>query len=399
MSDVKSNFNARLNAFVEVVGRALRSDTQRSAFARYVAGLMGPTERKSVEPIAAQSRPDNANAEHFALLYFVGKAPWSDPAVRRAAAAWALWGATAAGSVLRTIVDDTGILKSGEHSVGVARQYTGSAGKVTNCQVAVSLSVATAYDAILVDMGLYLPESWALDDARRIKAGIPDDILYQPKWDIAIDLLRAAHRDGVPLGRVVNADADYGRVAAFRRTITELGLAYAVGVYKSQQVYYRGQVQSVQTIAASIRPGNYERIEWREGSRGKMLSARFAFRRVRVSNEESRRHARGTSQWLVIEWRDGEDEPTRFHLSTLPVDTPHHELVYEIKERWRTERMYEDLKGEIGFDHYEGRGWVGWNHHVSVVLCCYALLVGERNAAFPPSASGGTDADSNRRAA
>src|SRR5262249_38753092 len=144
-------------------------------------------------------------------------------AVRRAAAAWALWAATSAGPVRRTIVDDTGLEKQGTHSVGVARQYTGSAGKVTNCQVAVTLAVATDFDAVPIDVELYLPEAWAFDPVRRVKAKIPDGVLFQTKWELARDALELASRDGVPLGEVVLADTDYGRAAGFRRSLTALG--------------------------------------------------------------------------------------------------------------------------------------------------------------------------------
>lgn len=399
MATLRSDFQRRLRTFVELVGQGLRSDTQRAAFARYVVGLLSDAERKSIEPLAARSCPDRCDAEHQALLYFVAEAPWRDHAVRRAAATWALWAATAAGPVRRTIIDDTGLLKSGDHSVGVAHQYTGSAGKQTNCQVAVTLAVATDHDTVPIDVALYLPQTWAFDATRRAKAKIPDAILFQPKWEIALDLLTQAARDGVPLGDVVQADADYGRSAAFRRTITALGRWYAVGVYSSQHVFYRGREWTAADLAAAIRADRYVRHTWRTGARGTPLTARFALRRVRVANEEGGDHAAGRAQWLVVEWRDGEAEPAHFHLATFPADWPHDRIVGEIKERWRTERMNEDLKGEVGFDHYEGRGWIGWNHHMSVVLCAYALLLGERLVAFPPSASRDAAVGAHDRAA
>lgn len=319
--------------------------------------------------------------------------------MRRSAAAWGLWAATAAGPVQRTIIEDTGLEKQGTQSVGVARQYTGTAGKVTNCQVAVTLSVTTDHDAVPIDIELYLPDAWASEEVRRRKAKLPDAVLYEPKWRLALDLLQRAHAEGIPLGDVVLADADDGRAAGFRQGIGQLGLAYGVGVQSTQQFYYRGRCWTAAELAAAIPAGRYERIAWREGSRGEPLSARFALRRVRVSNADKVPHVRGTSQWLVVEWRDGEDKPTRFYLSTRPHDWPPVRLVGDLHERDRTERIYEDLKGELGFDHYEGRGWVGWNHHMSVVLCCYALLIGERLLAFPPSASGDTHPGAHARAA
>lgn len=379
------DFEARLDTFVDVVGDGLRSATQRAAFARYVVGLLSDAERKSVEPLAARSRPDAPAAEHHALCYFVGEAPWDDRAVRRAAAAWALWAATVASPVRATIVDDTGFLKQGRHSVGVARQYTGSAGKVTNCQVAVTVMAATDHDTVPLDAALYLSEAWTADAARRTRAKIPADVTHAPKWQLALAMLRAAHADGVPLGEAVLADTDYGRAMGFRDGVRALGLHYGVGVPATQRVWLGDRLAVVRDLAAAIRPRDWKRVSWREGARG-TLSARFAFRRVRVADEPGVDHANGPTQWLVLEWRDGEDAPTHFYLSSRPRTWSHVALARELKGRWRTERAYEDLKGEVGLDHYEGRGWVGWHHHVSVAFACYALLVAERIAAFPPCA-------------
>ncbi len=391
-------FEQRLGSFVAVLGAGLRSDTQRAAFGRYAAGLMSDLERKSVEPIAARARPDAPKAEHHALLYFVAHAPWSDRAVRRSAALWGLWPAIQSGPVRYSIIDDTGLLKQGTDSVGVARQYTGSAGKITNCQVAVSLSVATERVAMPVDMTLYLPWEWTVDEGRRTQARIPFEVAFQPKWRIALGLLQDAHADGVPLGEGVLADADYGRTRAFRQGIRELGLHYGVGVHATQKVMHAGTIKTVRQLARSIAKRRYQRIEWREGTRG-TLSARFAFRRVRVSDLHGVPHSQGHEVWLIIEWRDDEARPSRFYLSTREANISRTELVRDLKQRWLTERVYEDLKGELGFDHYEGRSWVGWHHHVSVVMCCYALLVAERSLAFPPRNRRTVAADAQQRAA
>jgi SRSO17 transposase len=382
---------------VGVLGAGLRSETQRAAFGRYAAGLLSDLERKSIEPIAARSRPDAPDAEHQALLYFVNEAPWRDQPVRRSAALWALWPATVHSPVRCAIIDDTGLLKQGNHSVGVTRQYTGSAGKVTNCQVAVSLTVATEQVAMPVDMTLYLPWEWTVDEGRREKARIPHEVEYQPKWRLALNLLREAHTDGVPLGDVVLADADYGRTRAFRQGIRDLGLHYGVGVHGTQKVIHAGKAKTAQQLARSIATRRYQRIEWREGTRG-ALSARFAFRRVQVSDLPGVAHSKGPEVWLIIEWRDDETRPSRFYLSTREAGVSRVALIRELKHRWHTERVYEDIKGELGFDHYEGRSWVGWHHHVSVVICCYALLAAERLLAFPPCDKRAGRADTHRRA-
>jgi SRSO17 transposase len=388
--EVAAGFDKRLDVFIDVVGQGLRSDTQRAAFTRYAVGLLSPLERKSLEPIAARACPDAPDAEHQRLLYFVADAPWNDRVVRRAGAAWALWAAASRSPVRTTIIDDTGLLKQGTHSVGVARQYTGSAGKITNCQVAVTLAVATDHDTVPLDVALYLPEEWAQDPIRRAAGKIPNSIVFQTKPQLALTMLQAAAADDVPLGDVVLADADYGRCRMFRDGVTALGLAYAVGVQSTQRVWDAAGVMTEPMTAAEVaswlQPGQFRRLTWRDGRDGRPLSARFAFMRVYAAQGEVEPTGACRTEWLIIEWRDGESEPSHFYLSTLPRRMRKHKIVRTLKERYRTEKMNEEFKGEVGFDHFEGRSWRGWHHHVSTALCCYALLVAERIVAFPPCA-------------
>ena len=393
MTDLGDGFNDRLNVFMDGLGRGLRSDTQRARFAEYVIGLLSDAERKSLEPLAARLCPDpgRVDAAHQALHYFVCEAPWNDRQVRRTATGWALWAATSAGAVRRTIVDDTGLLKQGTESVGVARQYTGSAGKITNCQVAPTLVVTTDHDVVPVDIALYLPEGWTNDPARLNKVHVPSTVQFRTKAELAMDMLRAARADGVPLGEVVHADADYGRSREFRDMIhEELGLRYVVGVHGTQRVWDTEGVWcapiAVDELAAMMAPEEFRRVTWRKDTNGDPLSGRFAARRVYAADGSEPPTEATRAEWLIIEWRDGEEHPARFYLATLPADWTLRQLVQELKERWRTERFNEDLKGELGFDHFEGRSWVGWHHHMSVVFACYALLVAERIVAFPPSA-------------
>lgn len=399
-----ATLDAHLPVFFGLIGTHLRNATQRALFAEYTFGLLSDAERKSLEPLAARAHPEAPESAHHSLRYFLARAAWDDRAVRRTAAAWALMGATAGSPVRCTIIDDTGLLKQGTHSPGVARQYTGSAGKITNCQVAVTLAVATDHDTVPIDIDLYLPAAWADDATRRDAARIPTDLPFRTKAEIALAQLRAAHADGVPLGDLVLADADYGRSAAFRDGITELGLAYAVSVPASQHVWDAAGVwvapMTAAAYAGNLSGRSLRRLTWRTGRSGQKLSARFAFLRVFVTAEgREPDRSRDRTQWLVIEWRDGEPAPGRFYLSTLPARLSKRALVRRLKERWRTERMYEDLKGELGFDHFEGRSWPGWQHHMSVVLSAYALLVGQRCARFSPGASRGVRADALRRAA
>jgi SRSO17 transposase len=386
--EVAARFDERLDVFIDVVGQGLRSDTQRAAFTRYAVGLLSPLERKSLEPIAARACPHAPDAEHQRLLYFVADAPWNDRAVRRAGAAWALWAATSRSPVRTTIIDDTGMLKKGTHSVGVARQYTGSAGKVTSCQVAVTVAVATDHDTVPIDVALYLPDGWANDPVQRAAGKIPDHVVFQTKPQLALAMLTAARADHVPLGEVLLADADYGRCGTFREGVTALGLPYAVGVQSTQRVWDAAGVMTepmtVAEVASWLQPHQFRRLTWRDGRDGRPLSARFALVRVYAAHGDIEPTRADRTEWLIIEWRDGEEQPEHFYLSTLPRRMRKKEIIRRLKERYRTEKMNEELKGEVGFDHYEGRFWRGWHHHVSAALCCYALLVAERIVAFPP---------------
>jgi len=290
------------------------------------------------------------------------------------------------------IIDDTGFLKKGTHSIGVQRQYTGTAGKVTNCQVAVSLTLASQTISVPVDFDLYLPESWTNDCARRHEARIPPDVGFRTKTQIALQLLSRAQRDRLPLG-VVLADSGYGNSSDFRQGLRDLDLDYAVEIVGTTVV---GLVQgdviveklSANELAARNASTGFRRISWREGT-GHTLSARFAFFTVALDKLEHQ---------LVIEWREGEATPNRFHVTTLDSSLPKEHIVHFLKQRWKTERIYQDLKGEVGLDHYEGRRYPGWHHHVSVALVCYAFLAAERARSFPPEGQRANQAQTFRAA-
>jgi SRSO17 transposase len=370
-------------------------------------GLLGEGERKSIEPIAARACADpmRADAFHQRLLHFAVDAEWSDLDVRREAADYVLKAMTERESVETWIIDDTGFLKQGTHSVGVQRQYTGSAGKVANCQVGVSLSVATSTEHAPIDFELYLPESWTNDRARRKEARIPRHVQFQTKPQLALGMIRRAVAAGVPQG-VVLADSAYGSAREFRDGIRAEGLHYAVGVDPKTSVWFldkqgnpRGEPAGVRELAKTLhKRGQFRRCTWRRGTR-EDLTAKFALRRV-VPAYDYRSSGTSTAQglasrrehlWLLIEWRDGEPEPANYFLVSASARSKK-QLVRLVMQRWRTERVYEDLKGELGLDHYEGRRFSGWHHHVSVALSCYAFIVAERVRRFPPSARGTKEA-------
>jgi SRSO17 transposase len=363
-------------------------------------GLFGDGERKSVEPIAARAcaDPERVEDEHQRLCHFLVDSKWSDRDVRRFAARYGVDTLTAREPIGAWIVDDTGMLKQGSHSVGVQRQYTGSAGKVTNCQVAVSLSLATATEHLPVDFELYLPKSWTDDAKRRREARIPQEVVFGTKLDLALDMIDRAIEDNLPRG-IVLVDTAYGNSNKFREDIRWRGLDYAVAVEGSTKVWLldkldrrHGEPTSLRALADLIAlRGGFRRTTWREGTRVD-LSARFAVRRVLPSHDDGWLPSQREPVWLLIEWPDGEAAPTKFYMLTLPKNATRKRMVRIVKQRWRTERVYEDLKGELGFDHYEGRRFPGWHHHVSVALSCYAFIVAERARRFSPSA-GRTQAD------
>jgi len=376
-----------LSEFLTGLGTHLRDKRQRASFATYALGLLSDGERKSMEPIAsrASGSPEHTHAVHERLIHFLAASPWSDAAVRSHAARHAVDAMQQHGPIATWVIDDTGFLKQGKHSPGVQRQYTGSAGKTANCQIGVSLVLATEHAHVTTDFHLYIPESWAQDRARCQRAHIPDDVGYSPKWCLALDMVERALADGLPKG-VVLADCDYGNKSLFRDTLETLGLQYAVEVQsttKLRRVGSRGRLGeriSVAELGAMLRP-NLRTISWREGSKA-VLRSRFARMRVVVDRDDGPLRS---EQWLLIEWPDGEPAPTKFVLSTLPKSTSCKQMVRTFKSRWRIERSYQDLKGELGLDHYEGRSFIGWHHHVSVVLACYAFLVAELARSFPPS--------------
>ena len=379
----------RIESYFARIGEVLGNAKRRSSFAVYAMGLLGNAERKSVEPMVAQvcRDPKKMDAAHQRLLHFVSDADWSDREVRRVAARHTLDAMTKREAIEAWIVDDTGFLKQGTHSVGVQRQYTGSAGKVTNCQIGVSLSLATRTEHLPVDFELYLPESWTEDPARRHEARIPDSVLFQTKPQLALAMIKRAIADGLPRG-VVLADSAYGSSSEFRQELRDLGLEYAVGVdprtvvsLLDAQSRCRGDPVAVSDLAMRIEArGGFRRCTWRKATK-QDLSARFALRRVVPAG----RNAESDAQWLLIEWRDGEKEPANYFLATLPENITKRQLIRLVMQRWRTERVYEDLKGELGLDHFEGRRFRGWHHHISVALCCYAFVVAERVQRFPPS--------------
>ena len=395
----ETRFAAYLESIVAELGHAGRA---RSAQA-YCTGLLLSGERKSVEPMAARMEPARVQAKHQSMHHVVAKAEWDDAAVLGAVRRCVLPAIERHGPIAYWIVDDTAFPKKGKHSVGVARQYCGQLGKQDNCQVAVSLSVANEHASLPIAYRLYLPPVWAEDAARRAKAGIPDEVGFATKTAIALEQIRQALADGVPVGTVLAGPA-YGNETTFRAGIAELGLRYVLGVQSSTTVWppgtaplppraktrpSRGRPQtrlqrppdqqpfSLKDLALRLPKRARRTVSWREGSQG-ALSSRFVARRVRPAHRDSARSEPWPEEWLLIEWPTGEAAPTKYWLSNLPPRTALQSLVRAAKARWVIERDYQDLKQESGLGHYEGRGWRGFHHHASLCIAAYGFLVAER---------------------
>lgn len=378
----------------------------------YCKGLLLPGERKSVEPMAARLAPDNVRRMHQSLHHLVADAPWNDEEMLAEVRRQVLPSMQKHGPVVAWIVDDTGFPKQGKHSVGVARQYCGQIGKHDNCQAAVSLSVSTWSSSLPVAWRLYLPELWTQNTERRQQAGIPEEIEFETKPEIALEQIRQAMEQKVPAG-VVLADAGYGNSTPFRQAITEFGVQYVVGIESSTTVWGPGQQPlpaparkpgrgavskrlqrnadhqplSTKQLAFSLAASAWKEIGWRQGSR-ETLRSRFAAVRVRPAHRDYKRTEPHPEEWLLIEWPKKESEPTKYWLSTLPAKIPMKSLVKMAKHRWIVERDYEELKQELGLGHYEGRGWRGFHHHAVLCVAAYGFLVSERNR-FSPSARAG----------
>jgi SRSO17 transposase len=380
--DSEARFARYVEGLTSVIGHADRAVPLRD----YCVGLLAAEGRKSVEPMAAVTAPAEVSAQHQKLLHFVANAPWSDERVLAKVREVVAPAIERHGPIEAWIIDDTSYPKQGTHSVGVHHQYCGQLGKQANCQVAVTLSIANRHASLPIAYRLYLPEVWAEDAARRKKAHVPEGIGFQTKPQIALEQIRWACAAGVARG-VALMDASYGSNSALRAGISALALSYVAGIVSTIKVRAArgGGVSerrlSVKKLALSLPKHAWRTITWREGS-ADPLRSRFA--RVRVCTAPIRRAAERAEETLLIEWPEGETEPTKYWLSTLDEKISFRRLVDIAKMRWRIERDYQDLKQEIGLGHYEGRGWPGFHHHGTLCIAAYGFLISERET-IPPS--------------
>lgn len=382
-----------LEQFVDGLSSGMRHRVQRERTREYVVGLLLEGDRKSMEPMAARLAPDGVEAKRQALQHFVTHSPWRDDCIRSALARRfdgdmeeAVW-----------IVDDTGFPKQGKHSVGVKRQYSGTLGKIGNCQVASSIHLANDEASVSLDWDLYLPKEWAEDPKRRAETKIPGEVTFRPKWKIALEQIDRI-RSWRLIDREVLADSAYGNNTGFRDGLRVRQLQYTVQIEGRSAFWTPGQdpqpprrlsgpgrprtcwdsgqsrPRSAKQIAASLPRGAFRQVTWRDGTQGRMRS-RFARVRVRPAPAKQRSRPLRPEEWLIVEWPTGESAPTKYWLSTAPASISLRKLVRRAKLRWRIERDYQDLKGEVGLDHFEGRTYPGWHHHVTLTMVAHAFLV------------------------
>lgn len=406
MADWRDGLSAWLEPFVERLGHKAR----RRMCPLYVAGLIGPGDRKSVGPMAERVAPGDYDRLH----HFVSDGVWDAAPLERELALQA--DKLVGGADAFLIIDDTALPKKGTHSVGVGPQYASALGKTANCQTLVSLTLARGEVPAMVGLRLFLPESWTGDEARLERAGVPAEYRSpRTKSEIALAELDRLIGAGVRFGTVL-ADAGYGMSAQFRQALSGRGLAWAVGIPRHQKVYPR-DVKLVFPVAGRGRPRQrpvpdvlsqsaedvladekWRLVAWRNGTKG-LLKARFAAVRVRVADGPPQRigakgmqHMPGDEVWLIGERRANGEQ--KHYLANLPAGADLTTLAATIKARWVCEQAHQQLKEELGLDHFEGRSWRGLHRHALMAMIAYAFLqhlrlaaVGDR--AKRPAASGG----------
>jgi SRSO17 transposase len=357
----------------------------------YLRGLMLDGKRKSIEPMATRLE----DGDEQCLQQFVNQSPWRWEPVRQRLAVRM----TSEIEPEAWVIDDTGFPKFGDKSVGVARQYCGALGKIGNCQLGVSISAVTAQASCPIDWRLYLPEQWD-DDPRREACRVPDEIRHEPKWQLALDMIDELVGWGIQAPPVLG-DAAYGDITEFRLGLEEREIPYVLDVKgitsalpetaRPQRPAYKGNGRPpapryrrpfsclAELATAADREAGGD-VQWREGTRGPMRS-RFLALRVRPANVKLRRadpDGELPVRWLLAEWPTGKDAPTDYWLSNLPADTPIGRLVELAKLRWRVEQDYRELKDALGLDHFEGRSYPGWHHHVTLVSVAHGFLTTEK---------------------
>lgn len=382
----------RLTAFLEDLLAPLGRKERRHWARVYVQGLLLDGERKSIEPMAERI----PGADVQALRQFVGQSPWAVEAVQRQLARKVV---DLLSDPQVWILDETSFPKAGDHSVGVARQYCGALGKVANCQVAVTLHWSSAEASCPLGWRLYLPQAWIDDEERAREVKLPQGLVYRSQTELALELIDQMLSWEVPRLPVV-ADSAYGNTFEFREQLRRRRLSYVVAVEPKTVVWKEDPKavpvppsaptgrprrypplqstpvpQDLVTVARQLPASAWKKVTWRAGTRGPQRS-RFAKLKVWAAHGwRAQIHPERVAEWLLVEWPEGETEPTKYWLAQLDSERPGlRRLVRIAHARWRIEMDYRELKEELGLDHFEGRHWLGWHHHVTLVTLAYAFL-------------------------
>ncbi len=388
-----NGWEQRFDRFLEPFLEAWKFKKRRHWAPLYLRGLLLPGERKSIEPIAERVAPGHEQE----LRHFVSESDWDDESLE--SVLWQKADSLLGGDDAVAIVDDTALPKKGEHSVGVAHQYCGALGKQSNCQSLVSVTLASRDVPIPIALPLYLPEAWAKDRARRESVGVPEDVVFRPKWRIALEELHRLKKAGVRFGTVL-ADAGYGVCAEFRDELSRMGLLWAVGILSNHRVYpaevrlrmprprtHGGKprkhgipshkVRSVAEAIEDLGPKAFRTVTWRTGTKGPLRGV-FAARRVRLGDGGKASQGQalpGREVWLVCERRENE---TKYYVTNHSERATLRTIVSAIKARWSCEQAHQQLKEELGLDHFEGRSWRGLRHHALLTMIAFTFLQQER---------------------
>ena len=393
-----------LSAYLESMVADIGRPERRRAMELYVTGLLLDGDRKSTQPMAIRLAKETAEAEALRqrLQQCVSISSWSDDELFRRLA---LKLDRELPGIEAYVVDDTGFAKKGTRSVGVARQYSGTLGRTDNCQVAVSLHLAGARGSGCIGMRLYLPEEeWALDKKRSAAAGVPGEVEFRTKWQIALEQLDGALAAGVRQ-HLVLADAGFGDATEFRTGIEDRGLSYVVGVSGVPTIWRPGVTPAVPNpskvgrpsthpaarqapvslgdFARELSPSKFRTVGWREGSKGSMQGCFCAFRVYSAERRTKKTRPALAPVWLIIEQTGEKKRPFKFFFSNLPANSSLKRLVTLVKLRWRIERDYQEMKQELGLDHFEGRTWRGFHHHATLCAVAHGFLA-LRRALSPP---------------
>ena len=393
--DSPSAVKERLEQFGhEVLAEAVSRPAQTTNGALYLRGLIEQGPRKSLEPLVARL---GGEADYQSMQQFLTDSPWDPATVVRAVAervapeieveAW--------------VLDDTGFPKQGKRSPGVKRQYSGTLGKVDNCQIGVSVHAVGARGTAPLGWALYLPEEWCEDEKRRAKAKIPDEITFKTKPELGVELVERATGWEVPAAPVLG-DAAYGDNTELRERLDEAEREYVLSVSAETTAFGPGTAfavperrgasgrprdrlrpdrspEAIGDLIAALEAEDWQTVAFRDGPEGEPLTSRFAFVRVHAAHCWQRGFAEEPrEEWLIAEWPEGSEEPTDYWLSNLPGDTEVERLARLARLRWKIELDYRQLKGELGLDHYEGRSWLGWHHHTALVTTAHGFLTLER---------------------